>query len=698
MDPLSPLIRLRNAADVLAKTDGGRLATPLATELFRSQRRLNTKIAEVCIDWLALKHEPNPIETLDALLQVEWAANLRSHRTGLASVAVRLAKAASIRGISPFLSRYFDAQQRFNEACKNAFRHLLREESPVAALFASTLTAVEKEGLRTAKLVPFLSPWIHSQHRFNVCLESTIKNEAELLVGSHEQAYQYWVRAGEPTTARSVRFRTLRWALSFRKTPTADCLKALPWKMANWSVHDSASTRAVSEFASRLATAQQWKTVDAVLVMDGCEKLRADKWQQWNAASSDIWFSDSDTIDASGRRSRPEFKPNFSPLLFSEFDCVGSVLAMRTSVFEALSADQHSAPMTVWSGFSKKYSCSRISKVLWHHNTDVTRSVEQHEYACQQHWNAQGALFDSKRYPRVTFPVPEGLTASLIIPFRDRIGLLQQLVDSLARHPPGLTYQLILLSNQSVEPETFAFLDKLALHPAFQVKITEWNQSFNFSAINNIGARHADGEVLVFLNNDIEFGRPQWLARMCGYAIQPDIGVVGAVLDYPDGSIQHAGVVVGVKGLAGHIFSRYRETQQSTAFGNPRVSRDLSAVTGACLAIKKDRFETVGGFDERFAVSGGDVELCLRTGRSGYRIVALSGLDITHHKSLTRKDQAVARSDIEAELQAYRLLLESGDPWYHPALTTASTTAIPWLDGETSLHRRLQFDEAPPHR
>jgi GT2 family glycosyltransferase len=263
---------------------------------------------------------------------------------------------------------------------------------------------------------------------------------------------------------------------------------------------------------------------------------------------------------------------------------------------------------------------------------------------------------------------------TIIVPFKDKPHLLRGLWESLLRHDAGLPWDLVLVSNNSVEAETFTFLEQLRDR---RVSWFEWNQPYNWSAINNAAAASAQTELLLFMNNDMAVISDGWLRELAGFALDPEIGIVGARLRYEDDSLQHAGVVIGLHGLAGHIFARWRPEYGPTPFGPPDATRNWSAVTGACQMIRRDLFERLGGFDEQRVVSGGDVELCLRVRQRGLRVVCVGHVELYHFESSTRRDDPVSAEDVRLERAAYRAQFPDGDPYFHPALALEVATAIP---------------------
>ncbi len=201
---------------------------------------------------------------------------------------------------------------------------------------------------------------------------------------------------------------------------------------------------------------------------------------------------------------------------------------------------------------------------------------------------------------------------SIIIPTRDRCDLLRRCIDSIERHTPEGQYEIIVMDNGSTEDSSLQFLNSIASRH----RVVQYPQEFNFSAINNEGVAHASGEYLLFLNNDTEVLASNWLPALLAQAQRPGVGAVGAKLLYPDGRIQHAGVVLGVCGVAGHAF-RFLRPEDKPYHGLSELVRSCSAVTAACLLMSKQLFEQIGGFNTRLPVEYNDVDLCLRIRQRG---------------------------------------------------------------------------------
>jgi GT2 family glycosyltransferase len=256
---------------------------------------------------------------------------------------------------------------------------------------------------------------------------------------------------------------------------------------------------------------------------------------------------------------------------------------------------------------------------------------------------------------------------SIVIPTRDRWPLLEQCLRSIeekTRHP---RYEIIVLDNDSAEPETRRSLDAVA--PRWRVYSRPG--AFNFSALSNFGAVRAFGEYLVFLNNDTQVIDGDWLTAMLEHAQRPEVGAVGARLHYPDDRIQHAGMVLGVGGVADHAF-KGQPGAAHTYFGLGSVVRDVSAVTAACMMMSRRVFDEVGGFDERLAVALNDVDLCLRLRERGYLIVYTPFALLYHHESSTR-GRLHPPEDEELVWARWGDVIRKGDPYYNPNLTLSRT-------------------------
>jgi GT2 family glycosyltransferase len=229
-------------------------------------------------------------------------------------------------------------------------------------------------------------------------------------------------------------------------------------------------------------------------------------------------------------------------------------------------------------------------------------------------------------------------------------------------------FEILIVDTGSTERTTRDYYASLTASP--QIRIVDHPGPFNFSAANNAGAERATGRMLLFLNNDTEPLEPDWLEEMVRWAERPEIGIVGAKLLYPDGTIQHAGVIVGLNGLAEHIY-RYVHEGYTGVFGSVDWYRNYMAVTGACMMMRRDVFDEVGRFDEAYAVAFSDFEICLRAIEHGYRILYTPFARLLHHEGATRGQHTPPR-DTRRAIDRVKSLIESGDPYFNPNLSYES--------------------------
>jgi GT2 family glycosyltransferase len=296
------------------------------------------------------------------------------------------------------------------------------------------------------------------------------------------------------------------------------------------------------------------------------------------------------------------------------------------------------------------------------------RALEDHLLRC-----GQGAHAEPGSYPyQARYPIHRQPKISMIIPNRDNSASLKRLLDSIFEKSTYPDYEILIVENGSQAQETFAFYDRIRSNP--RIKILEWKEPFNYSLINNFGEEHASGEIILLLNNDVEVITPNWIERMLEHALRPEIGAVGAKLYFPDGTIQHAGVIVGMFGLAGHAHKGY--PHESPGYYNRLISiQNYSALTAACLMLRREVFQEVNGLDPAFRLEFGDVDFCLRILERGYRNLWTPYAELYHYESLTRggydtrEKKALNAYEVSLFKSRWSEFLAKGDPSYNPNLT-----------------------------
>ena len=329
-----------------------------------------------------------------------------------------------------------------------------------------------------------------------------------------------------------------------------------------------------------------------------------------------------------------------------------------------------------------------VPKLLYYwrqHAGSVSSGVEAKPYVVE---SARGAVADHLRRHgfanfkitstrafetifKITYEIIGEPKISIIIPNKDHVEDLRRCITSIIEKSTYDNYEIIVVENNSETREIFAYYEELANNPA--VKIITYKGDFNYSAINNLGVSEASGEYVLLLNNDIQIITVNWMEELLMYAQRPDVGAVGAKLYYPDKTIQHAGVVIGLGAhrTAGHV--HYRQKRENLGYmGRLCYAQNMSAVTGACLLVKKALYEEAGGLDESFAVSLNDVDFCLKLRRLGYLNVFTPFAEAYHYESASRGSdmtgEATARYNAESARfrEKWKAELEAGDPYYNP--------------------------------
>lgn len=296
---------------------------------------------------------------------------------------------------------------------------------------------------------------------------------------------------------------------------------------------------------------------------------------------------------------------------------------------------------------------------------------------------------------RVKYPVQGKPLVSVIIPNKDEKETLQTCLEMLEKNTGYQNFEIIIVENNSTTDEIFRYYKELSRNR--KIHLLRWGKEFNYSAINNFAVAHAKGEYLLFLNNDVKSINPDWLEEMLGVCQRPEVGGVGAKLIYPDNTIQHAGCVIGMGGIAGHMFVDM-PADRTGYLHKASLLQDMSAVTAACLLMKKEVFEQAGGFTEELAVAFNDVDLCLKVRKNGYLIVYDPYAKLYHMESKTRgaEDSKEKVRRFQTEIEYMRChwidILKNGDPCYNKnlSLTKWNYSLKPILGMETEAGQKKE--------
>lgn len=423
-----------------------------------------------------------------------------------------------------------------------------------------------------------------------------------------------------------------------------------------------------------------------------------------------IVYCDEDGLDIDGRRVDPRFKPDWNLDLFYAQHYVSHTAAYSRALIAEVGGFREE--LGEGAGYDLMLRClerlrpgqiRRIARVLWHKastpsSPDRREALAAESLALAQHLERIGIaarITETEGVRRVRYALPAELPlVTLIIPTRNGLSLLRQCVESIVTLTTYPNYEILLIDNGSDDAGALAYLAELAGQP--EIRVIRDDQAFNYSALNNMAARHARGAVLGLVNNDIEVLSPDWLEEMVSLAMQPGVGAVGAKLLYPDGTVQHGGVLLGVggsTGIAGHA-NKFLPATESGYMHRGMSVQSFSAVTAACLVVRRSLFEEVGGLNEiDLKIAYNDVDFCLRLREAGYRNVWTPHAELFHHESATRgsdfSPSKRQRFDQEQDYMRskWRALI-ADDPAYNPNLTVyaedfglAWPPRVPWITG-----------------
>lgn len=383
--------------------------------------------------------------------------------------------------------------------------------------------------------------------------------------------------------------------------------------------------------------------------------------------SAELIYGDHDQVNSKGFRSCPSFKPIFSlDLLYSQ-NYIGSFFAIKTKI---INITKFTNEYKYFSNFTFSiilYLVEYLSEIpakpsklrsltnkiihvpsVFHSEREqsfkrvkITDQCSEQFEILKLHLNSlHPDVICSQIKPfifRHKWPVSEtGPLVSLIIPTKDGFDILKACIESVINKTTYLNYEIIVVDNQSTDIKTLNYLNNIVIN-FNNFKVIKYEKKFNYSDINNIAVKHAKGTILGFLNNDTEVINPDWLTEMVSHAIRPDIGCVGSMHFYPDNHIQHAGVIVGMHGVADHAFKGLKKSSRHDKSGYLNSIRNPDAVTAATLLVKRELFNLVGGFDsEHLKIAFNDVDLCLKIANRGYRCLWTPFAELYHYESKTR--------------------------------------------------------------
>jgi len=391
----------------------------------------------------------------------------------------------------------------------------------------------------------------------------------------------------------------------------------------------------------------------------------------------------------------PLYKPKFSPDSLRSGNYIGNLSLFKSSLISKVGLyrsefdGSHEYDMTLRLTEQVK-AITHIPRVLYYRRTGgrficpegetastAQKTDEPSPCPVAEHLERvglRGEVLDTEipNIYRIKYEITGNPLISILIPNKDHVNDLEKCISSIFSLSTYSNFEVLIIENNSEEDETFLYYEKLKENE--KVKIITWSGEFNYSAINNFGVKHAKGEYLLLLNNDIEVITPDWLSEMLSFAQRQDVGAVGAMLYYPDDTVQHAGVILGLGGAAAHSHKHFKRSDRGY-MNRLCYAQNLTAVTAACLMISTELFTQIGGFDEKIAVAFNDTDFCMRIRKAGYLIVFTPFAKLYHHESKTRgaEDTPEKEERFEGEVQRFRRAwkkeLDEGDPYYNPNLT-----------------------------
>ena len=412
-----------------------------------------------------------------------------------------------------------------------------------------------------------------------------------------------------------------------------------------------------------------------------------------------LLYSDEDKMSMDGHKFfQPHFKPDYNPDLLCTVNYICHLFVVKREIIDKVGAFRREFDGA--QDYDFIFRCVEavdsseiyhITKILYHwrcHEDSTAENPESKTYAfeagkraIEEHYrrtgiNAEVLQGEFLGLYRTRFIREHDPLISIIIPNKDHIDDLKRCMDSIDQKSTYKNYEYIIVENNSTDEKTFQYYKELeAQNP--KAHVVYWDREFNYSAINNYGVSFAKGEYILLLNNDTEIINEDCLEQLLGYCMRNDVGAVGARMYYEDDTIQHAGVVIGFGGIAGHCF--VLQPRGTTGYCHRIIcAQDYSAVTAACMLVKKSAFDEVGGLTEELAVAFNDIDFCMKLRQAGYLIVYNPYAELYHYESKSRgledTPEKVARFNKEMQIFERRWpdIMRDGDPYYNPNLTLKS--------------------------
>ncbi len=411
--------------------------------------------------------------------------------------------------------------------------------------------------------------------------------------------------------------------------------------------------------------------------------------QKIKETGADLVYTDEDKVTADlSERYQPNFKPDFNLDLLRANNYICHLLVVKRTLIEKVGGQDREFDGAQDHEFlfrcvEKAEKIAHIPKVLYHwrvHKASTAdnplskkyaydagkRAVLEHIHRCGEEAEVTDTKFPG--FYRVKYQVQGEPLVSILIPNKDERDTLKQCLDSIKEKSTYHNYEIIIIENNSTKQETFDYYKEI--DGKDKIRVVYWKSGFNYSALNNFGYTFAKGEYILCLNNDVSVITADWLERMIGQCQRKKVGITGVKLYYPDDTIQHAGVIVGIGGVAGAMFVGMKR-ERSGYLRKAILQQDLSAVTAACMMVDRGAWEAAGGFNEDLAVAFNDIDFCLKVREAGYLVVYEPNVELYHYESKSRgyedtpEKQKRFQGEVNYMKEHWSHILEEGDPYYN---------------------------------
>lgn len=404
---------------------------------------------------------------------------------------------------------------------------------------------------------------------------------------------------------------------------------------------------------------------------------------------AELIYTDEDKVRADlSEYFQPHFKPDYNPDLLCANNYICHLVVVKKELADRVGglrkefdgAQDHDFLLRITEQTDR---IVHIPKVLYHwriHKASTADNPASKLYAYQagqkaisEHLKRLGLEAEVSQtkdfgFYRVSYPVQGTPLVSIVIPNKDEKDTLKACLESIKEKTTYPSYEIVIVENNSQTSEIFEYYKEIDGKDG--IRVVTWKEPFNYSKINNFGFQYAKGDYVICLNNDITVITPSWIEEMLGYCQRPGTGIVGVRLYFPDDTIQHAGIIVGMGGCAGSLFVGMNR-KRTGYMHKAALVQDLSAVTAACMMVKREAFEAAGGFEESLAVAFNDVDFCLKVRRAGYLVVYNPYAELYHYESKTRglEDSPEKQRRFQSEIEYMRChwldILKKGDPYYN---------------------------------